>query len=88
MYEQLLPLPSYFPQPYLIVLIYFWYIAADFPSEANEYVYKALAQVLEPVMAGANQLSTTAQLSLVSLTVTKMCEAWTAFILKEKIRFR
>jgi hypothetical protein len=54
----------------------------------NPYVQQALDRILEPVVDGVSKLKTTAQLSAISMAVTKMCEAWTSFILKEKIKFR
>ncbi|XP_064630195.1 uncharacterized protein LOC135489040 isoform X2 [Lineus longissimus] len=59
----------------------------NFPSEVNPYVQQALDRILEPVVDGVSKLKTTAQLGAISMAVTKMCEAWTSFILKEKIKF-
>ncbi|XP_074644045.1 uncharacterized protein LOC141900888 [Tubulanus polymorphus] len=59
----------------------------EFPTEANEYVRHGLNAILEPVIAGAEKLKVTSQLGVISVAVSKMCEAWTDFILKERIRF-
>ena len=61
---------------------------ADFPSEPNPYVEQALDSLIDPVVAGVSKLRTTSQISAISMSVNAMCEAWTAHILKQKMRFR
>ncbi len=58
------------------------------PTEANPYVEQALDTLIEPVVAGVSKLRTTSQISAISMAVNAMCEAWTAHILRLKIRFR
>ena len=66
------------------VAVYF----SDFPSEPNTYVEQALDTLIEPVVAGVSKLRATSQISAISMSVNAMCEAWTAHILKQKMRFR
>ena len=49
---------------------------------------RGLDLLLEPVVAGVSKLRTTAQLSAISMAVTALGEAWTEYILRQKIRFR
>ncbi len=63
-------------------------ITVDVPSDANPYVEQAMDSLMEPVVSGVSKLKTPAQLSAISIAVVAMCEAWTNFIFKHKIRFR
>ena len=64
------------------------FFISDFPTEPNPYVEQALDSLIDPVVAGVSKLKTTSQISVISMTVNAMCEAWTGYILKQKIRFR
>ena len=49
---------------------------------------QALDTLIDPVVAGVSKLRKTSQISAISMSVNAMCEAWTAHILKQKMRFR
>ena len=61
---------------------------SELPSDYNVYVEHVLETVLEPVLEGVNKLKQTTQLSVVSMATVAVCDAWIAFIMKEKIKFR
>ncbi|GAB1599547.1 uncharacterized protein LOC115219716 isoform X2 [Argonauta hians] len=59
----------------------------DYSIEQQDYIEHALETILEPVVEGVSKLRVTSQLSVISMATVAMCEAWTDFILKEKIKF-
>lgn len=59
----------------------------DYTVEQQDYVEHALETILEPVLDGVSKLKVTSQLSVISMATVAMCEAWTDYILKEKIKF-
>ncbi|XP_052830532.1 uncharacterized protein LOC106868655 isoform X1 [Octopus bimaculoides] len=59
----------------------------DYTIEQQDYIEHALETILEPVVEGVSKLRVTSQLSVISMATVAMCEAWTDFILKEKIKF-
>ena len=61
---------------------------SDLPKDYNVYVEHVLETVLEPVLEGVNKLKLTTQLGVVSMATVAICDAWIAFIMKEKIKFR
>ena len=61
---------------------------ADLPTDYNVYIEHVLETVLEPVLEGVNKLKLTTQLGVVSMATVSICDAWIAFIMKEKIKFR
>ena len=60
----------------------------DLPKDYNVYIEHVLEAVLEPVLEGVNKLKQTTQLSVVSMATVAVCDAWIAFIMKERIKFR
>ena len=61
---------------------------SDLPTDYNVYIEHVLETVLEPVLEGVNKLKLTTQLGVVSMATVAICDAWIAFIMKEKIKFR
>ncbi|CAE1274418.1 unnamed protein product [Acanthosepion pharaonis] len=61
--------------------------SVDYTVEQQDYVEHALETILEPVLDGVSKLKVTSQLSVISMATVAMCEAWTDYILKEKIKF-
>ncbi|CAH1783759.1 unnamed protein product [Owenia fusiformis] len=59
----------------------------DLPTECNEYAQTAMDTLLEPIVEGAAKLRSTAQISIISITVTTICDMWMQQILKERLRF-
>ncbi|XP_064602487.1 uncharacterized protein LOC135468263 isoform X2 [Liolophura sinensis] len=57
------------------------------PTKHSAYVEEAIDCILEPVLEGVNKLKSTSQVGVISIATVAMCEAWTEFILKEKIKF-
>ena len=60
----------------------------DLPSEHSSYAEQAMDTLMEPVITGVSRLKVTAQLGTISLAVVATCEAWTDYILQQKIKFR
>lgn len=58
------------------------------PTKHSPYVEQAIDCILEPVLEGVSKLKSTSQVGVISMATVAMCEAWTEFILKEKIKFR
>ena len=58
------------------------------PKDHNIYIEHCLETVLEPVLEGVGKLKHTVQLSVVSLATEALCQAYMAFILQERIKFR
>ncbi|KAJ8316966.1 hypothetical protein KUTeg_004870 [Tegillarca granosa] len=57
------------------------------PVDHSMYIEHVLETVLEPVIEGVSKLKITAQIGVISMATKAFCEAWSSFILKEKIKF-
>ena len=67
-------------------------MSLNFPSGApfrpSSYAEHSVVQILEPVVRSVAELSYDIQLSILTLALTTMMEAWSDHILKEEVIFR
>ncbi|XP_038070609.1 uncharacterized protein LOC119739669 [Patiria miniata] len=59
----------------------------DLPTEHNPYVPAAVNTILVPLVEGVSNLRISAQIAIISVTVTNMLEMWMAHVLREKPKF-
>lgn len=52
------------------------------------YIENAMTAVVATVVDGIHKLNTTSQISVVSIVVTALCDAWMCNILNKQIKFR
>ena len=63
-------------------------VSSGRPFQPSSYAEHAVTQMLEPVVESTAMLSYDIQLSVMTLAVNTMMEAWSNYILKEEIVFR